>query len=257
MAHRLTSALALLCIRLCAQTEVPKQNPFTSTQDLERGARLFAANCAPCHGPRGNGGRGANLARPKLPRATDDRALFLIIQDGISGTEMPGAWSMTDHEIWQVAAHVRTLGRVAAEPVRGNGASGRELFRASGCGNCHRIGSEGGRLGPPLTDIGERRGAAYLRSAILDPGSSLPEDFTMIDVTTRAGAHISGIVLNEDTYSVQFRDLSDNLRSFWKQDLAAVERHDDRTPMPGFQGRLTDKEVDDLVAYLVSLRGEE
>ena len=77
-------------VRLAAQTDIPKENPFTSAADMARGARLFTANCAPCHAPKGNGGRGANLARPRLPRAADDAALFQIIRDGIPNTEMPG-----------------------------------------------------------------------------------------------------------------------------------------------------------------------
>ena len=110
-------------------------------------------------------------------------------------------------------------------------------------------------MGPALTEIGERRGAVYLRALVLDPASNLPEEFTMADLTTHAGARITGIVLNEDTYSIQVRDLTDRLHSFWKQDLAAMEKHADRTPMPSFRGRVNDRELEDLVAYLVTLRG--
>ena len=241
-----------------AQTEeVPKNNPFTGESDIQRGGHLFAANCSPCHGPKGNGGRGANLARPKLPRAPDDRALFLIIRDGIPNTEMPGTWSMDDHETWQTVAFVRTLGRVAHEQVSGDAAAGAAVFRSKGCAGCHTVGTEGGRMGPALTEIGERRGAAYLRALVLDPASNLPEDFTMADLTTRAGTRITGIVLNEDTYSIQVRDLTDRLHSFWKQDLAAMEKHAERTPMPSFRGRVNDRELEDLVAYLVTLRGAQ
>jgi putative heme-binding domain-containing protein len=245
----------LIVAGLSAQTpDIPKNNPYTSPADIERGARLFAANCSPCHGPKGNGGRGANLARPKLPRAPDDAALFQTIRDGIPNTEMPGVWSMNDHETWQVAAHVRTLGRVAPEQVSGDPAAGAAVFRSKGCAGCHTVGTEGGRMGPPLTEIGERRSAAYLRGLVLDPASYLTEDFTMADLATTSGARITGIVINEDTYSIQVRDLQDRLHSFWKQDLATLEKHTDRTPMPSFRGRLSDRELEDLVAYLASLR---
>jgi hypothetical protein len=96
-----------------------------------------------------------------------------------------------------------------------------------------------------------------LRALVLDPASYLPEEFAVADLATRAGAHITGIVLNEDTYSIQVRDLADRLHSFWKQDLAAMEKHTDRTPMPSFRGRVSDRELEDLVAYLVSLRGAQ
>ena len=257
MAPKLSLLPLLLILPLWAQTDadIPDKNPFTSQKDVERGKRLFGINCAPCHGPEGNGGRGANLARPKLPRATDDKALFLIIRDGIPNTEMPGTWSLSDHEAWQVAAHVRTLGRLAPEKVAGDPRNGRSVFRNKGCVGCHTVGVEGGRVGPPLTEIGERRSAAYMRDAVLDPPAHLPEDFTMAEITTASGRHITGIMLSEDTYSVQVRDLSGNLHSFWKQDLAKFEKHTDRTPMPAYRGQLTDSELDDLIAYMASLRG--
>lgn len=248
----------LVVMGMSAQTtEIPKNNPYNAPGDLERGARLFAANCAPCHGPKGNGGRGANLARHRLPRAGDDRALFLVIRDGIPNTEMPGAWGMTEHEMWQTAAFVRTLGRVAPEQVPGDPAAGAMVLHSKACMGCHTIGTEGGRMGPPLTEIGDRRGAVYLRSLLLDPPAFLPEDFTMAEAVTSAGRRVTGIVINEDTYSIQVRDLTGDLHSFWKQELTALDRHTDRTPMPSFRGRLTDRELDDLVAYLVSLRGAQ
>lgn len=228
-----------------------------STDDTDRGARLFAANCALCHGPKGTGGRGADLAQPHLRRATNDAALFQIIHNGIPGTEMPANRAMTGHEMWQVVAFVRTLGRTATEKVPGDAQNGASVFRTAGCLACHAIGTDGGRMGPPLTEVGERRSAAYLRALLLDPAQNLPDGFIMVEITTTAGAHKTGIVMNEDTYSIQIRDLSGNLHSYWKQDLTALEEHADRTPMPSVRGRLSDRELTDLVAYLVSLRGAQ
>lgn len=240
---------------MLAQTVAPGAAALPNAGDIERGARLFAVNCALCHGPKGTGGRGAELAKPRLMRVTDDASLFQIIHDGIPGTEMPANRAMTDREMWQVIAFVRTLGRAAGETVAGDAAHGAALLRDKGCMACHAIGADGGRMGPPLTEVGEKRGAVYLRAKLLDPAGNLPEGFQMAEVTSARGERIGGIVLNEDTYSIQLRDLIGNLHSFWKKDLTALEKHDDRTPMPSFRGRLDDRELDDLVAYLASLRG--
>ncbi len=238
-------------------TEVPRQNPYTSAADVQRGKRLFAANCAVCHGPEGAGGRGANLARPTLSKAPDDHALFFIIRQGVPGTEMPPAWLvLNEHEIWQVAAYVRSLGRVAAEYVTGDARTGGSLFRTQGCVGCHQVGAEGGRMGPALTDVGSRRGAAFLRAKIVEPAASVPEEFLQVQIVTRDGKRITGIRVNEDTYSVQVRDLSDQLLSFWKDELSSLERLPGRSPMPSYRSRFSDRQVDDVVAYLVSLRGD-
>jgi cytochrome c oxidase cbb3-type subunit 3 len=235
---------------------IPKQNPYTMESDVVRGKQLFVAQCSRCHGPAGEGGRGANLARPTLPRAADDPSLFRVIKDGLQNTEMPGAYAMTDHEIWQVAAFVRTLGRAASEKVPGDPERGRLLVSGKGaCQRCHTIGGVGGISGPPLTEIGARRSAAFIRGTLLDPASTLPEGFAMIQVQTKQSRRLSGIRLNEDTYSVQFRDLSGNLHSFWKEDLSEYHKDFGKSPMPSFRGVFSESELTDVVAYLVSLRG--
>jgi putative heme-binding domain-containing protein len=236
---------------------IPARNPYQSDADLTRGKQLYLGQCAPCHGPEGDGGKGANLARPVLPRAADDRSLFLVIARGIPGTEMPKGSAMIDHEIWQVAAYVRTLGRVAHdEPVTGDRARGEQLVRKKGnCLVCHTVGWEGGSMGPPLTDIGNRRSVTFLRKTLDDPASTVPYNFVYLDLVTKARKHISGVRLSEDTYSIQLRDLSGNLHSYFKTELAETRPNPKRTPMPAYRGAFSDSEMNDVIAYLLSLRG--
>ena len=112
----------------------------TSRTDLATGAKLFQNQCALCHGPKGEGGRGPMLALPTLSRATDDEALVRIIQQGIRGTEMPNAHSMSEHDVLQTAAFVRSLGKTPFKPPPGNPAHGSEIFRGKGgCAACHSI----------------------------------------------------------------------------------------------------------------------
>ncbi|HVP45673.1 MAG TPA: c-type cytochrome, partial [Bryobacteraceae bacterium] len=141
------------------------------------------------------------------------------------------------------------------EHVPGDARNGGALFESAGCTGCHQLGNDGGRLGPPLTDIGSRRGAAYLRTKLFEPASSLPEEFLQVQIVTRNGKRITGIRLNEDTYSIQLRDLSDQLLSFWKDELVSIEKQPGRTPMPSYRDRFSEGQLDDVVAYLVSLRG--
>jgi cytochrome c oxidase cbb3-type subunit III len=230
------------------------KNPFTSQADVENGRRLFGGRCAGCHGPGGDGGKGANLAVSMLPRAVDDLSLYSVIRYGIPDTEMPGTL-LSMREVWQVAAFVRTLGRVSRQNVPGDPRRGAELLRGkAGCLQCHTIGSEGGRMGPALSDIGERRSPAFLRTKLLDPSTDIPDHFRLLELKTGNGLAVSGIRLNEDTWSIQMRDFDGNLRSFWKQDLAELKA-DRRTPMPSYRERLSKQELDDTVAYLAGLRG--
>lgn len=64
---------------------------------------------------------------------------------------------------------------------------------------------------------------------------------------------INGVPLNEDTYSIQLMDLEENLHSLWKNDLEEL-RQEDQSWMPSYRRTFSDGELDDLVAYLYSLR---
>lgn len=162
---------------------------------------------------------------------------------------------MTEREVWQVAAYVRSLGRQPSEPITGDAARGETVFRGKGgCIQCHTVTGDGGRMGPALAGVGLRRGPAYLRQTILDPESRVPATFSFIELTTREGRKLTGIGMNEDTTSIQIRDLSDTLHSFWKDELAEIRRLRGKTPMPGLKSTLSGAEVNDLVAYLASLR---
>jgi len=246
--------VTLLWSSLSLAQSGPRANPTPA--DLAAGQRFYMGACAYCHGPAGEGGRGPNLAVPRLFRATDDQALFRIIRNGIEGTEMPRAWRMLDKEVWLVAAYVRSLGRRPQESVSGDAARGEQIYRSKGnCAQCHIMAGQGGRMGPDLTEIGARRSVEYLRQSLLEPGAAVPTDFLQVTVITRDGRKITGIRLNESTFSVQLRDLNDRFHSFLKSEVAEVRKEKGQSPMLSYKDILAPAEVEDLVAYMVSLRG--
>ena len=246
---RLGPFALLLFVVLCPPTAVAAQ-----TAEMEQGKRLYESQCGSCHGPLGNGGKGANLAQPQLRRAFDDQALFNIIRRGIRGTEMPGS-PLTPSQVSSIAAYVKTLGRVGPEDVAGDGRRGAAVYAALDCARCHTLRGRGGIVGPGLADNGARRSATHLREALIEPEASVPSDFLQLRVVTRDGRALTGIRVNEDGFSIQFRDLSGRLHSFWKRELETLEQQWQRSPMGSYEARLTSEETDDLVAYLVSLTG--
>jgi len=231
------------------------------------GEQLFATNCAPCHGPKGDGGKGSNLAVRRLPRAPDDPALAAIIATGIPGTQMPGT-RMTAAESAALVAFVRGLARTAQAQVPGDRTKGEQLFWTKGnCGECHTVGPRGGRLGPDLTTIGEKRSPVNLRTSLLDPQAEVPENFASyrkviyapdnfleIRAVTQDGETITGVRVDEDTFTIQLRDASDKIYSFRKSDLRSLEKDWGKSPMPSFRGIFTDSELQDVIAYLSSLQ---
>ena len=242
--HSLASYLA------AQPREVPPHAP--SPDDVRFGANIFHSHCAECHGLNGEGGRGPDLTRGSFRHGMTDEALFLTITYGITGTQMPGSY-FPANQIWQVVAFVKALNHPNSDAsVPGNASSGAKLFRRNGCSKCHLIGGEGGRLGPDLTDIGSIRSPAYLRTAIIDPNAKSIAAYRAVRILDNTGKQISGVRLNEDTYSIQIMDYQENLRSLLKRDLREVEVSKD-SAMPAFS-KLPPTELDDLTAYLCSLK---
>ena len=238
-----------------AGAQAPAPQLRATPEDLAAGERTYRTQCASCHGPSGEGGRGATLARPRLLRAPDDRAMFGVIQNGIPDTEMPGHW-YPDREIWQLVAFVRRLGRVAPRKIDGDPARGAALYAGKGaCFRCHTVNGRGGALGPDLTDIGARRSVDYLRQALLDPEAAVPDGFLEVELATRDGRRITGVRLNQDAFSIQIRELSDNFESFLVSELSELKKLPGKSPMPSYKVTFTPGELDDLIAYLDSLRG--
>lgn len=256
---KLVLGLALFCTLGWAQeNDEPPPRPADTPENQALGETLFQGQCAGCHGPGGDGGRGANLAQPKLRHASDIKELYRVIRRGIPGTEMPAAWQMNEREVWLVTGFVETLGKRPREGVPGDPVAGEGIYRGKGnCLSCHTAEVPGGLAGPDLTDIGARRSAAYLRRALLEPEADVPEDFLQVRLVTRDGKSLTGVRLNEDTFTIQIRDYSDQLHSFLKEELSEIDKQRGKSPMPSYQGMLSDAEMTDLIAYLVSLRGEQ
>jgi len=240
-----------------SQTRSTPQRPVRAaiTSDAVEGRRIFDAQCAWCHGNEGDGGMGPNL-HGKLQHAASLASIIEIITSGIPGTDMPGFRSpLTERSIRQTAAYVQSLSRTSARTAAGNPQRGAALYASAGCGGCHVVDGQGGILGPELTTIGSRRGAAYLREAIVKPAASHPPGYLVVRAVPASGPEIRGIRLNEDVFFVHIRDASGAIHTLQKSELTTLDREIDASMMPSYASRLKDAELDDLVAYLTTLRG--
>ena len=250
----LSGMLSLLAITAvwAGQANSKKKTP---SPDAAAGKKLFEQHCALCHGIEGKGGRGPALNRARLKHAPDDAALKGVIEDGIA-PNMPPGWFFDENDIANLAAFVRSLGKIPADPVPGDAARGASVYAKSGCSGCHILDGAGNGYGPELTGIGERRNAAFLQKTIGKPASVLPEDFLFVKATTVSGESIEGIRVNEDSFTIQIKDLGGRYHSLRKDELKELRKLRGETPMPAFEGVLSADEMRDLVAYLASQRGK-
>jgi len=142
-------------------------------------------------------------------------------------------------------------------PAAGQDAgAGKILFEGrGGCLTCHTLDDRGGALGPELSEVSIRRSPESLRLALVDPDAEIYEEYFTTVVKTKSGQTIEGLALNEDDLSIQLRDRNGNLKSFLKDAVKSVQR-EERSLMPSYASRLSKAEIEDLVAYLRTLRGK-
>jgi len=228
------------------------RNPRTSPTDVAQGERTFRSHCSACHGLKGEGGRGPNLAAGIFYHGSTDSDLLQNISNGIGGTEMPGLFYSPDR-VWQVVAYIRSLNAVPPEVSAATVAAGKALFKAKSCSNCHRVNGVGGRMGPDLSAIGESRSVDHLRQSILDPNTDVRQRYWVVTITDDDGKTVDGFLMNEDTYTIQFIDGAGRLYSFDKAALKSF-KIDRVSKMPPYKDKLSGDEVNALVAYLCSLR---
>jgi alcohol dehydrogenase (cytochrome c) len=220
-------------------------NPFNSAEDRAEGERLYRGQCAACHGPRGSGGSGGpDLTSGVFRKATSDAAMFDVIARGSTG--MPG-YGGSAKQVWQLVAFVNSLSVGGGGRAKGDARRGAALFAAKGCASCHRGLGEG----PRLNGAGKTRPLGYLRRAILEPQADVASEHWRVKGRAKDGTEFSGVRLNEDSYSIQFRSRGE-LRTYLKEELAEFELLRE-SPMPSYAGKLSDAEMDDLLAYLLSL----
>jgi cytochrome c oxidase cbb3-type subunit III len=250
--------------------EKPTFNPVAKNlAAIKEGASLFRANCSPCHGLNARGGgRGPDLTSNRWTHGSSDEDIFRTITEGVPGTEMP-ANGFEDSETWAMIAYLRSLAPPRNPTEPGDRVKGKKIFSESGCSACHMVKGHGGLLGPDLSRVGASRSALYLIDSIREPSKDLSEGmldpnnhyglplvYDKVTVITASGRAITGIAKNEDTFSIQMLDTDQRLQFFLKKDLKQVV-HERESLMPTYSERMISAaELQDLIAYLESLRGD-
>ena len=254
----LLTALLLAVPAILPAARSHDNNPMGGAEDIEEGRRLYRIHCGVCHGMEGKTGRGARLDRRTYRRGNSDAELFDLIEAGIPGTDMPGLW-LEEDDIWRILLFVRTFAARAGEACEGgagDAASGERVFnRQGGCLACHTVGAEGGRLGPDMSFAGESFTSEELREALLAPSRQVANLYRAVRLVTEDGERVEGAWKNENLYRIYLMDRSENLRSFRKSDLKSLE-FPAESLMPAYGGVLDEAALNDLVAYLCTLRGE-
>jgi cytochrome c oxidase cbb3-type subunit III len=239
-----------------AQTTAPKiMEPKQSNQVLAGGKRTFESNCASCHGLNGKGGeRAPDIAtKPEAVKLSDSETLR-IMREGILQEGMPPFATLGPAKLSAVLSYLRTLqGKGKASAATANTEAGEKLFAGKGgCSQCHMVNGAGGFLGPDLSDYGASHSPDDIRNAIVSADKRPGGHKGLARARTKDGRQISGLVRNEDNFSVQLQALDGTFHLLEKSSISELTFGS--TPvMPGdYDSRFSKAELDQLVGYLMS-----
>jgi putative heme-binding domain-containing protein len=256
-ARRLTTALIFMAA-LLAQPRVSRaQDPAhgVTPADLERGGQTYLATCASCHGANGDGVANVDLASGTFRRAATDQELVGLIRNGITGTAMSPS-GLSEAQALLVVAYLRSLPALVsasrASGLRGTAAVGKTLYASRDCATCHKVGGEGGFLGPDLSSVGITRRADELERALTNPSADIRNGTRTVSIVGRDGATTMGRLLNQDTYSLQFIGVAGRLTSVRKDAVRTWEVMTE-SAMPSYTTTLTPQQIADIVSYLQTL----
>lgn len=151
------------------------------------------------------------------------------------------------------------LSRLEAVPGKPDLAAGRRLFlhsRTAQCAACHRHTGRGNVVGPDLSFIGRGGNATSILRSILEPSREIaPQYFHKILLLTD-GSLFNGILLRSSSVDV-FRDATGKERVFKKDEVESIKDSTVSLMPSGLVASLTDSEIRDLLAFLLSENNSE
>jgi putative heme-binding domain-containing protein len=274
---RRASASVLLCLPLFLVSFVffvvssagaeEKPRKALSPKDqaaLEEGQALFRGLCSGCHGGAGRGGKGPDLTDDRWIHGDKDEDIARVIREGVPKTTMKKLGeSLKEEQIAKLILYIRSLARAPGEStwqpyLKGDAEAGRKLFfdtqGKAQCAKCHSVNREGGRVGPALDRIANRRAPEYIMESILDPSKDIDPDYEAVTVVTQKGKAITGLRVNESNFSIQLREETGKFHSFQKSELESVTVLKKSLMPENMAEVLTVKELHDLFAFLMTLQ---
>jgi mono/diheme cytochrome c family protein len=243
---------------------------------VDRGAKLYAANCAGCHGPAARGGVGAPDLLRSILVLDDEKGILIapVIRNGRPDLGMPKS-TLPDSSIADIVAwiHVQTWAAghrssyAYQDVLTGDPRKGEAYFSAT-CASCHSATGD-------LKGIGGRYDAFSLQARWLQPRGgrgggggggrggrggrgAAPQSnrsTVTVTVTPATGKPVTGMLDRVDDFSVSMRDSAGEYHSFLREgDVPKVEITDPLRPHTDLLRKYTDADIHNVTAYLVSLK---
>ena len=132
---------------------------------------------------------------------------------------------------------------------------GQTVFNSTeaACSACHKLGYEGGSVGPDLTRIGEIRDERDLMEAVVFPSVSFVHSYEPVIVVTPED-QFSGVVIEETADSLLLATGADEQVRIARADVEEVRPGKVSVMPSGMDEQLTRRQLADLITFLKNTR---
>ena len=140
----------------------------------------------------------------------------------------PAAHTASNAPLGKVPQYSAELVAELLADAKEHGDAGRGIMvfanAKSACLSCHKFGSHGGTVGPPLNEIGKQRKPHEIVESVLWPQRNVKPDFKAHLIVTSEGRSIRGFIIREDDQQIQIKDPTrpaDQIVTISKDDIEA------------------------------------
>jgi putative membrane-bound dehydrogenase-like protein len=161
-------------------------------------------------------------------------------------------------ELWKQGIEKQRARLAEFEPLLKGGdvQRGRQVFygKKVACATCHRIGNEGGQIGPDLTKVGAIRAGGDILESIVLPSSTIAQGYEPYVVATKDGKVMNGIIARQTADTLFLRDSAGAELRVPKDQVQEMTRSATSIMPEGLERSITKDEFRDLLAFLQSLK---
>lgn len=231
--------------------------PAPDPAAAKKGEPLYKQNCGGCHGQDARGAQAPNLVRsPLVLHDEKGERLAPIIKEGRQ--TMPAFPNLSPDDIYNISQYLHLQVELTANrgtynatyaglrgQATGDAKQGAEFFiGAGGCTSCHSASGDLAKIGAKFPQV------ATLKARFLWPATPGP---AKAKVTTPAGQTIAGTVKTLNDFDVSLIDANGNYH-YWPRQQVKVEVEDKLTGHRALLPKYSDADINNLAAYLVTLK---
>lgn len=151
-------------------------------------------------------------------------------------------------------AKKRRLETLAGDATKGRALEGRKVYENSACIACHKAGDLGRAMGPDLSHIGQIRSARDLLESIIFPSATIARDYETHIVETADGQSHMGMIKSNTPQGLMLMDLAGQEKTIPHAQVVANSLMATSLMPMGLEQTLTEQQLLDLIAWLVSLK---